>query len=213
MVYKTNFSSEQLYEKIEGIIQYFTDLKLPFIWFTGDQTKPSNLPELLVSEYNFKQITNPGMYFKTKHLKEIEEIENLEIIRVDTKEQLDDWVCVFMESFKMRNEELKDFFPHWLEHKNEESLSTFIGYFEGKAASISAVCYGVGVAGIYCVGTIKEARRKGIGTAVTLTAIKEAKERGYEIVILHSSEMGYNAYKRMGFEEICKVNMLVWNTE
>ena len=213
MVYKTNFSSEQLEEKIEGVIQYFKDLNHPFVWFTGDQTRPTNLQERLVSEYNFKMITNPGMYFNTKHLKEIEVIENLQILRVETKEQLEDWINVLLESFEMKHEGLRDFFLHWLEHKKVGSSSAFIGYYEGKAVSISAIYYGAGVAGIYCVGTIKEARKKGIGTAVTLAAVKEAKERGYEIVILHSSEMGYNAYKRMGFEEVCKVNKLVWSPE
>ena len=39
MVYKTNFSSEQLDKKIEGVIQYFKDLNHPFVWFTGDQNQ------------------------------------------------------------------------------------------------------------------------------------------------------------------------------
>jgi len=39
----------------------------------------------------------------------------------------------------------------------------------------------------------------------------DAVERGYKIGILHSTQMGYNMYKRLGFEEICKLVSYQWN--
>ena len=58
-----------------------------------------------------------------------------------------------------------------------------------------------GVAGIYMVGTVPEARRQGIGTALSLAPLLEAREMGYRIGTLQSSEMGYAVYRRMGFKE------------
>jgi len=39
----------------------------------------------------------------------------------------------------------------------------------------------------------------------------EAQKLGYEIAILHSSEMGFNVYKKMGFKEYCTIEMYIWH--
>jgi predicted acetyltransferase len=56
------------------------------------------------------------------------------------------------------------------------------------------------VAGVYAVGTLPEARRQGIGSAITLRGLRDARERGYRVGVLQSSQMGYNLYRRFGFE-------------
>jgi len=67
-----------------------------------------------------------------------------------------------------------------------------------------------GVAGIYNVGTVPEARGKGIGAAITLAPLLEARSRGYKIAILHASELGYSVYRRLGFQDYCQMNIYVW---
>jgi predicted acetyltransferase len=66
------------------------------------------------------------------------------------------------------------------------------------------------VAGIYNVGTVPEARGKGIGAAMTLAPLLEARARGYRIAILHASDFGYNVYRRLGFQEYCKMHIFAW---
>jgi ribosomal protein S18 acetylase RimI-like enzyme len=65
------------------------------------------------------------------------------------------------------------------------------------------------VVGIYSVGTIPEARGKGIGSAITLRALLDARRRGYRVGLLQSSEMGYNMYRRLGFETCFKIKKYV----
>ena len=74
----------------------------------------------------------------------------------------------------------------------------------------SASFYAAGVAGIYCVSTVERARRQGIGAAVTLAALREARDLGFTIGVLTSSEMGYPVYRRLGFVEHCRIGLYEW---
>ena len=74
----------------------------------------------------------------------------------------------------------------------------------------SFVFYEAGVAGIYNVTTLEQARGKGIGTAITLAPLNEAKNLGYQIGILQSSDMALNMYKQMGFKEYCQMEWYIW---
>ena len=80
----------------------------------------------------------------------------------------------------------------------------YIGYLHGAPVATAALVLDSGVAGIYAVATIPEARRKGIGRTMTVRPLLEAKQSGYQVGILQASPMGYPIYKRLGFEEVCK---------
>lgn len=74
----------------------------------------------------------------------------------------------------------------------------------------SSLFFAAGVAGVYCVSTVERARRRGIGAAVTLAALQEAKNLGYCDGVLGSSEMGYGVYRGLGFEEYCRIGLYEW---
>ena len=66
------------------------------------------------------------------------------------------------------------------------------------------------VAGIYNVTCIPEARGQGIGAAVTLAALLQAREIGYRISILQASQQGYSVYSRLGFQDYGKLSVYLW---
>ena len=69
----------------------------------------------------------------------------------------------------------------------------------------AALFLGAGVAGIYNVCTVPEARGRGIGGAVTGAALREAASRGLRLAVLGSSEMGYPVYRRLGFHDVSRL--------
>jgi GNAT superfamily N-acetyltransferase len=59
-----------------------------------------------------------------------------------------------------------------------ENLAAFIAYLDGEAVSIAMTIVSHGVAGIYWVGSLEQARGKGLGRAVTAAATNAGFELG-----------------------------------
>lgn len=80
-----------------------------------------------------------------------------------------------------------------------------VGYLDGAPVS-GAIAIGSGpTVGVYSVGTLQQARRRGIGRAVTAAAIDAGVGAwGASMAVLQSSEMGLPLYRSMGFVEIAR---------
>jgi len=72
------------------------------------------------------------------------------------------------------------------------------------AAALSITNAMTGIAGVYWVGTVPEARRRGAADAVTRAATNAAFDRGASVVTLQASELGEPVYLRMGYREVCR---------
>jgi GNAT superfamily N-acetyltransferase len=81
------------------------------------------------------------------------------------------------------------------------AIRYYLARLDGEPVATAMLVLAAGVAGIYAVATIETARRRGIGAAVTLAPLLDARDRGYVAGVLQSSEMGYGVYARMGFTE------------
>lgn len=79
----------------------------------------------------------------------------------------------------------------------------FIGVLEGAPVASASLVVAGGAAGIYNVGTLEPARRRGIGAAMTAAAVRQGAARGFSLATLQSSEMGRPIYERMGFRFVC----------
>jgi ribosomal protein S18 acetylase RimI-like enzyme len=84
-------------------------------------------------------------------------------------------------------------------------LRNWIASLDGTPVAAAALFVGAGVAGVYNVCTVPEARGRGIGRAVTTAALDAASVDGLPIAVLGSSEMGYPVYRRLGFRDVSRL--------
>lgn len=79
----------------------------------------------------------------------------------------------------------------------------YIGWLGNEPVAVAALLLYKGVAGIYGVTTIEEARRRGIGEALTRHVVQEARQLNYRIATLSPTDMSEAIYRRIGFRDYC----------
>ena len=82
----------------------------------------------------------------------------------------------------------------------DPDVRIYTAYLDGEAVGSSIAIRTGAVSGVYSVGTRPDARRRGVGTAVTWAAVAAGVGWDATMVALQSSEMGYDVDRDMGFE-------------
>ncbi|HEV7399190.1 MAG TPA: GNAT family N-acetyltransferase [Solirubrobacterales bacterium] len=90
-----------------------------------------------------------------------------------------------------------------------ENIAAFIAYLDGEPVSIAMTIVSHGVAGIYWVGSLEQARGKGLGRAVTAAATNAGFKLGAEVASLQASPMGKPVYEAMGYETAYDYRLLM----
>lgn len=86
----------------------------------------------------------------------------------------------------------------------DADVQAFVGRLDGKAVGYSLAIRSERAGGVYNVGTLPEARRRGVGTALTWAAVDAARRAGLDCVVLQSSEMARALYEAMGFRYVVR---------
>jgi ribosomal protein S18 acetylase RimI-like enzyme len=193
------------------VIEYFAAKQVPFCWWTSDSTQPDNLGKYLEAQ-GLQNIGDfPGMAIDLSNLGSRECPKDLEIIRVKDQTNLKSWLKIAAIAFNIPVELIEEILP--LESSlgfQGDQYIRYLALWQKMPVAISALYLDAGVAGIYFVATLPEARGKGIGTQVTKTALKDAQNLGYRVATLQASAMGKNVYQQLGFQECCPLKIYLW---
>ena len=98
-------------------------------------------------------------------------------------------------------------------YDESEPLRLYLARLAGVAVAVSQLFVAAGAAGIYCVATLPQARRQGIGAVVTYAALADARALGYNMAVLGASELGEPVYRRLGFVACGGLTEYVWEPE
>ena len=142
-------------------------------------------------------------------------LPELTIKAIGNEETLRNWCHVLKIGFGMAEYVGKAFFNLFSSVGLSRKLPIrhYIGLLKGEPIAVSTLFLGAGVAGIYNVATVPDARRKGIGSAMIMKPLYEARAMGYRIGILQASNMGAGVYHGIGFQEYCMLSHYVWTND
>jgi GNAT superfamily N-acetyltransferase len=79
----------------------------------------------------------------------------------------------------------------------------------GRIVATSVLVLEAGLAGIYCVATLPDERKKGLGAHATAEPLRVAQHLGYRVGVLQSSTEGHNVYLRLGFKDVGGIPMFM----
>jgi GNAT superfamily N-acetyltransferase len=210
-VFRARLSGLEVERAIAEIIEYFAAKQVPFCWWTSNTTQPDDLDKYLEA-HGLQALGNfPGMAMDLSNLASRDCPQDLEIIQVEDRTNLESWLKIAAIAFNIPVELVGDLLS--LESSLGFQGDRYIRYlalWQKTPVAISALYLDAGVAGIYFVATLPEARGQGIGTHITHTALEAAQKLGYQVAILQTSAMGKNVYQRLGFQEYCPLEIYLW---
>jgi len=139
----------------------------------------------------------------------------LTIVKVADRRTLLRWIEVAAKSFQIPDALYPQFMDYYIRIGLGGSLpwDYYIGFYEGRPAASGKLYRGAKTAGIYFIGTLPEFRRLGISKKMMGTLLSAAGALGYGRAILQASDMGYPVYRKLGFEEICRIRIFTWTPQ
>jgi ribosomal protein S18 acetylase RimI-like enzyme len=194
-------------QAIRDAVAYFRNHAVPAFtwWLMPDLVRADWERQLL--PYGFRLNDDaPGMAVDLQNLdREQSGPPRFTVESVSDHDTLKVWTRTFVAGFQQPPESEAGIFNMMSGLGLAWPVRNYLGYLDGKPVATSHVCLGAGVAGIHFVSTLPEARRLGIGAAMTLTPLREAERLGYRIATLASTAMAFKVYERLGFRQVCRM--------
>ncbi len=189
--------------RLDATLAYFKSRGVTRMgWAVGPSTQPADLVVYLQARGFKHREDQMGMAADLQALREdVATLANLQITRVSDEAMLQTYALVSMRGFASNEDKIRCYYETYARIGFGEHVSWrhYIGWLDGEPVAVSSLLLHAGVAGVYGVATIPEARRQGAGAAMTLAALREARQRGYRLGILTPSDMGLGIYRRLGF--------------
>ena len=216
-VVRTSLPPDHVDDAIDATLAPFVARRVPMLWWVTPSTRPTELGRKLEAHGLAYRGEGRGMAAGLRALPAdgstppgftVEEVTDvvtlLEWMRAN--EQAYDSSAGRMDAAYAAIESSLGFGTH-------QPYRRFLGRLNGVPVATAALFLGARVAGLYAVACIGTARGLGIGTAISLAALREARTRGYRVAVLESSPSGFNVYSRLGFRECCRLGSYVWTPE
>jgi GNAT superfamily N-acetyltransferase len=208
-VIQTTLAEDEADARIEATLSRFRSDDLPMVWWSRPSRRPHDLSARLLARGLMSPGDDPGMAADLHALNEdVAAPEGLAIERVADDATLREWMLMLQASDvppQRREPELRLQRP--ASYAADDGYRLYLARLDGTPVGTASAQIGAGVVGLYCVSVIQTARHQGIGAAVTLAALCEARAQGYRFGVLEASEMGDGVYRRLGFEQYCLLQM------
>lgn len=213
-VTRTHITTPHANAQIDALIAVFQQRNVPFLWHLGPSTQPADLGEHLEAR-GLIHVDDGGTGMAADLWALREEIvvpPTLHIVPVTTAELLRQWVEVFVGRDAEAVQPCFDVYAS-IGIDPQAPLQHFLGMLDDEPVATSSYFVAAGVVSVQHITTLEWARRQGIGAAMTLHALRAARDQGHRAAVLISSPMAVDVYRRLGFKEYCAFDLYAWPGE
>ena len=212
-VFLSNFEHKESEQLIQRIATKAQKKKIPMFWWVSSSTLPKDLGNHLERQGFVNAGEISAMAIDLDALSSKETSVNLVIKPVNDISTLREWihvVTVGSELPKSISDDLVNL-EISMEISQNTNLHRYVGYVDEVPVTSAALLLDLEVAGVYVIATIPEFRRRGFGTKMTLSVLKEAQKNGHHVGVLQSSIMGHSLYQKLGFQEVGKFELYLYD--
>lgn len=189
-------------EIIQDVEKFYDDFHLSWGWMINPSLDQTALKVALENK-GYKLTSNyPVLTYSFEHSLRLDGLNKFDVKEVGEKE-LKDWILPLLDAFQATEADALNYLKmHEGALKKNANFRHFVAYAKGEPVSAGTLSLSSHGARLDDIGTKLDFQRQGFGTAVTLFAMRVAKELGYPWVCLEASDKGVLLYKSMGFKEI-----------
>ena len=214
-VVHANLTSETADAAILASLERMAAHGVPGSWHVGPSMRPDDLGQRLIADGLTYAGDEPGMAADLHALNEEAHMpEGFAIQHVREAAEIAMWVATlnangFGEG-AVESEWVGAMYAR-IGCGDETPWRHYLGLLNGAPVATSTLFLGAGVAGIYFVSVHHNARRQGIGAALTLAPLRAMRELGYRVGVLGASALGEPVYRRLGFTTYCQIALYEWS--
>ncbi len=218
-VHHAHFASDEkayVDAKIAETLAYFRERDLPCMWVIGPSVRPADLATRLLEHGLTFSNEAPALVLDLSTTDgDAPAPEGLAIQEARNAEELLPLLDLEAQCFDASEEIAHYYYDTYVAtgFGSGQPWHHYIGMLHGQPIAMAALLLHAGVAGIYGVGTLPEARRRGIGAALVRHALHEARSAGYRVALLTPTDMSLRIYQRLGFQPHCTFQFYLWRPE
>jgi ribosomal protein S18 acetylase RimI-like enzyme len=212
----STFDPATVEQRLDDLVAVADARRAAFLWWLAPHHGPPDLGERL-HRRGFAQVDNTAAMAMDLHDLPAEAAapSGVRIELVDDAEAVDTYVDLLMREMQhshgaapadarqIRRQHLLGKLGH------DPDSRRFIAWLDSRPVATSRLSMAGGVAGLYTVVTVPEARGRGIGRAMTLRALHAGRDAEMRIGTLQATDMGFRIYTKLGFEELFRYRMMV----
>jgi hypothetical protein len=212
----SNMSHEDLLASIEEIQAISKNLAVPVGWWIWPTTYPKNTEQTLI-EHGFKLLleSSPWMALKLVTLPvELPMPEHFSIELVHDDATLVEWLQTRHVANGGQRDELSGDYIEFHTRKRvwpgKQPVQRYLGRLHGEPVVTAELFISEGGAGLYSVGAVPHVEREVLEQTLVHYVLKQARGQGCQIAIVQATQDNYALYERLGFHEIGRTSLLVW---
>jgi ribosomal protein S18 acetylase RimI-like enzyme len=200
-LFDARFDTATVDQSIRLIKSHIERREAPAQWFIGPGLNSVELDRSLRKNGFNSTVQWPGMAVELLKMNTgFHGPDRLTIETVRTEESLALWVEIVSRAMFGNGFMSIELFRNFLTNKK---VYIYLAFLNKTAVATSLLFISSGIGGLFLISTLPEYRNRGIGKAMTLAPLLDARKLGYRIGGLFATQLGEVIYRKIGFEQCC----------